>query len=115
MVCNSIKTTQVTNVVIIGWGWGLALICFQGKNGGTFSNYGNSVGRSGHLEWSVYRACILGNNILDFRSQRGVFLSVNKHVCVWGGGLLSVYHSDPLNEKLLDRYQFETKAVRGYH
>ena len=47
----SIKTTQVTNVVNIGWGWGLALICFQGKKGGTFSNYGNSVGRSsGHLE-----------------------------------------------------------------
>ena len=35
-------------------------------------------------------------------------------VCV-GGGLLSVYHSDPLNEKLLDRYQFETKVVKGYH
>ena len=34
----SIKTTQVTNAVNIGWG------------GGTFSNYGNSVGRSGHLE-----------------------------------------------------------------
>ena len=46
----SIKTTQVTNVVNIGWGWGLALICFQEKKGGTFSNYGNSVGRSGHLE-----------------------------------------------------------------
>ena len=78
----SIKTTQVTNAVNIGWG------------GGAFSNYGNSVGRSGHLEWSVYRASILGNNILYFRSQRGggglgVFLSVNKHVCacvcVWGG------------------------------
>ena len=46
----SIKTTQVTNVVNIGWGWGLALIYFQGKKGGTFSNYGNSVGRSGHLD-----------------------------------------------------------------
>ena len=37
----SIKTTQVTNVVSIGWGWGLALIYFQGKKGGTLSNYGN--------------------------------------------------------------------------
>ena len=36
-------------------------------------------------------------------------------MCVCEGGLLSVYHSDPLNEKLLDRYQFETKAVKGYH
>ena len=86
--------------------------------GGTFSNYGNSVGRSGHLEWSVYRASILGNNILYFRSQRGCsWVSINMcvRVCVCGGGLLSVYHSDPLNEKLLDRYQFETKAVKGYH
>ena len=64
----SIKTTQVTNVVNIGWWWGRALICFQGKTGGTFSNYGNSVDRSGHLDWSVDRASILGNNILDFRS-----------------------------------------------
>ena len=103
----SIKTTQVTNVVNIGWGWGLALICFQEKKGGTFSNYGNSVGRSGHLEWSVYRASILGNNI-------GLLSVNNMCVCV-GGGLLSVYHSDPLNEKLLDGYQFETKAVKGYH
>ena len=93
----SIKTTQVTNAVNIGWG-----------AGGTFSNYGNSVGRSGHLEWSVYRASILGNNILYFRSQRGCsWVSINMCVCVCvcvgGGGLLSVYHSDPLNEKLLDR------------
>ena len=80
----SIKTTQVTNVVNIGWGWGLALICFQEKKGGTFSNYGNSVGRSGHVEWSVYRASILGNNI-GLQVTEEVFLSVNKHVCVCGG------------------------------
>ena len=68
----SIKATQVTNAVNIGWG------------GGAFSNYGNSVDRSGPLEWSVYRASVLGNNILYFRSQRGVPECQYTCVCVCG-------------------------------
>ena len=41
---------------------------------------------------------------IGLQGTEGVFLSVNKRVgvCVWGG-LLSVNHGDPLNEKLLDR------------
>ena len=56
---------------------------------------------------------VFGEQYIGLQVTAGVSLSVNKRVCV--GGLLSVYHSDPLNEKLLDRYQFETKAVKGYH
>ena len=50
MIGRSALSIKTTNVVNIGWGWGLALIYFQGKKGGAYSNYGNSVGRSGHLD-----------------------------------------------------------------